>query len=105
MKAARRQRNAMAKLKTNFRGGNNGLRPMAQEIITHSQGVAAARRCRSEVSSLTHQACTISAETFGNGVSILTKAARAQPVVIGECCAAAPGRRAIVRKCNPPIGT
>src|SRR5437867_1761564 len=47
----------------------------------------------------------MSAETFGNGASTLTKEATAQPVVIGECCVAAPGRRAIVSKCNPPTGT
>src|SRR5207244_12116315 len=105
MKAARRRKHAMARSKMNFRGENNGHHLMAQETMPPPQGDAAAQRCRSEVSSRSRQVCTISAETFGNGASTLTKEAAAQPVVIGECCAVAPGRRAIVWKCNPLIAT
>src|SRR5439155_25545309 len=98
MKAARRRRCAMARSKTNSRGGNNGLPPMAQEIISQPGDDAAAQRRRSEVSSRIRQACTISAETFGNGALTLIKEATGQPIVSGGCYAAARGRRATVLK-------
>src|SRR6184192_4276755 len=92
----------MAKLKMNFRGESNGLHRMAQEIMPQPRESVAAQRCPSEASNRIQQGCSISAETFGNGASTLTKAVAAKRVAIGVCCAAAHGRRATVLRCNPP---
>src|SRR6476660_10568790 len=105
MKAAPRRKRAMVKLRMNSRGGNNGRRPMAREIMLQPRDAAAAERCRSEVSSRIRLGYTTSAETFGSGASTPIKEAPAQPTVIGVCYVADPGRQAIVWKCNPPIAT
>src|SRR5438552_7092856 len=102
MKAARRRKRVTAKLRTNFRGANNGHRQTAQEIMRELQESDAAQRCPLEVLSPIRQAYTISAGTFGNGASTPIKAITVQLVAIGECCAAAPGPQGIVSKCNPP---
>src|SRR5438094_10473288 len=81
-KAAGRRRYAMAKLKTNSRGENNGRCPMVQEIMAQQRDDAVARQCRPAVSNRIRQAFTISAETIGNGAQILTKAAAAHPNVV-----------------------
>ncbi len=50
MKAVRRQKRATAKLRTNFRGANNGLRQTTQEIMReHREGAAAVQRGPLEV--------------------------------------------------------
>src|SRR5882672_6631683 len=101
MKAVRRPKRATAKLRTNFRGANNGLRQTTQEIIREHREGDAAQHCPSEILNPIRQAYTISAGTFGNGVSTLIKATTVQLVAIGECCAAAHGPQVIVSKCNP----
>src|SRR6266480_2758623 len=102
MKAVRRPKRATAKLRTNFRGANNGLRQTTQEIMQElREGDAALQRCPLEVLSPIRQAYMMSAGTFGNGVSTLIKATTVQLVAIGGCCAAAPGPQVIVSKCNP----
>src|SRR6267142_6091103 len=102
MKAVRHPKRAMARLRTNFRGANNGLPQTTQEIMReHREGAAALQRCQQEVLSPIRQAYTMSAGTFGNGVSTLIKATTVQLVAIGECCAAAHGPQVIVSKCNP----
>src|ERR1041385_1907010 len=101
MKAVRHPKHATAKLRTNSRGGNNGL-PQATQEIMREQGVAS-QRCPSEVLSRIRQVYSISAATFGNGVSILIKATIVELVAIGGSCAAAPGPRVTVSKCNPLI--
>src|SRR5437762_5338793 len=105
MKPATRPRRAMVKLRTNSHGENNGLYPIAQEIMSPLPDAGAAPRYRLELSSQTQSVCTISAETFGNGASTLTKEVTTQLAVTGACYAAAPGLRAIAWKCNPPIAT
>src|SRR4051812_2525744 len=100
MKAVRRPKRATAKLGTNFPGVNNGPGQMTPEIMRELRESDALQRCPSEVLSPIRSAYTISAGTFGNGVSTLTKAATVQVVAIGGCCAAAPGPQVIVSKCN-----
>src|SRR2546430_1788358 len=63
MKAARRRKRVTAKLRTNFRGANNGHRQTAQEIMRELQESDAAQRCPLEVLSPIRQAYTISAVT------------------------------------------
>src|SRR5215471_18466996 len=98
MRTVRHPKRVTAKLRTNFRGANNGLDRATQEIMRELRESDASRRCPSEVLSPIRQACTTSAGTFGNGVSTLTKATTVQPVANGECCAAAPGPPVIVSK-------
>src|SRR5437763_16561076 len=105
MKPATRTRRAMVKLRTNSHGENNGLYPMAQEITSPLPDAGAAPRYRLELSSQTQSVCTISAETFGNGASTLTKEVTTQLAVTGACNGAAHGVRASARKGNPPIET
>src|SRR6266511_4958849 len=103
MKTVRRPKRATAKLRTNFRGVNNGLRQTMQEIMRELRESDAAQRPPLEALSPIRQTCTISAGTFENGGSILIKATTVQLVAIGECCAAVPGPQGIVSKCNPLI--
>src|SRR5215208_8441312 len=100
MKAVRRPKRATAKLGTNFPGVNNGLGQTTRVIMRELRESDAVQRCPSEVLSPIRSAYTISAATFGNGVSILIKAATVQVVATGECCAAAPGPQVIASKCN-----
>src|SRR5436305_4166349 len=101
MKAVRRRKRATAKLATSFPGVNNGLGQTTLEIMRELRESDAAPRYPLEVLSGIRQACTISAGTFGNGVSILIKATTLQAAAIGGYCAAAPGPPVIVSKCNP----
>jgi len=97
----RRQR--MARSKTNFRGENNGLRPAEPGTTEFHRN--AERPLRWEVSNPTCLGCTISVATFGNGAPILIKVEPVRPAAIGECCAAALGRRRTSWRCNRRIAT
>src|SRR5580765_7508153 len=101
MKAVRRPKRVTAKVGTNFRGVNNGLGQTTWEIMQELRESDASQRCPSEVSSPIRLAYTMSAGTFGNGVSTLIKATTVLVVAIGECCAEAPGPQVTVSKCNP----
>src|SRR6266478_7184707 len=101
MKAVRRPKHVTAKSRTSFRGANNGLRQTTQEIMREFRESDASQRSPLEALSPIRPAYTISAGTFGNGVSTLIKATTVQLVAIGVCCAAAPGPQVIVSKCNP----
>src|SRR5712675_3452137 len=101
MKAARHPKRATARLRTNFRGVNNGLRQTTQEIMQELREGDAPPHCPSEVLNPIRQAYTISAGTFGNGVATLIKATTVQLVAIGVGFAAAPGPQVIGSKCNP----
>src|SRR5215467_5530604 len=101
MKAVRHLKRVTARFGMNFLGASNGLRQATREIMQRYLEDAGSRRCPPEALNLIRSAYSTSAETFGNGVLILTKATTVELVAIGECCAAVPGPRLIVSKCNP----
>src|SRR5262245_43818699 len=101
MRTVRPPKRVTAKSRTNSPGANNGLGQATREIMRELRESDASRPCPSEVSNPIRLAYSISAGTFGNGVSTLIKATTVQPVANGECCAVAPGPQVIVWKCNP----
>src|SRR5689334_16475292 len=105
MKAVSRQRRVMVRLRTNFPGVNNGLRQTTRGITPDPPGGVTPQRCQPEVSNLIRSVYTTSEETFGNGVSIHTRATTMPQDELGECYVAARGPRVTVSRCNLLIGT